>query len=108
MKSTAEILRECSVLGALQNCDFICFILGRRESESEETMCLFEPHRLASGSSVDRRVRQENASGSSSYPRALFRKRKWMCVCTAPSPIYKRDKFLLPCFMLRSGVPVLH
>ena len=61
-----------------------------------------------SGTSIDRRVRQENASGSSSYPRASFGKRKSMCVCTAPSPIYMRDRFLLPCVMLRSGEPVLH
>ena len=53
-------------------------------------------------------MREENASGSSSYPRASFGKRKWMCVCTAPSPIYMRDRFLLPCVMLRSGEPVLH
>ena len=45
-----------------------------------------------SSTSIDRRVRQENASGSSSYPRASFGKRKWMCVCTAPSPIYMRDR----------------
>ena len=25
-----------------------------------------------------------------------------------PSPIFKRDGFLLPSFMLRSGEPVLH
>ena len=61
-----------------------------------------------SGTSIDRQVRQENASGSSSYPRASVGKRKSMCVCTAPSPIYMRDRFLLPCVMLRSGEPVLH
>ena len=33
MKSTAEILGECSVLGALQKCDFISFILVGRVSE---------------------------------------------------------------------------
>ena len=53
-------------------------------------------------------MRQENASGSSSYPRASFGKRKSMCVCTAPSHIYMRDRFLLPCVMLCSGEPVLH
>ena len=63
---------------------------------------------LISGTSIDRQVRQENASGLSSYPRASFGKRKWMSVCTAPSPIYMRDRFLLPCVMLRSGEPVLH
>lgn len=79
MKSTAEIVGECSVLGALQNCDFISFILGRRESERDDVFI------SAASISIDRRVRQENASGSSSYPRASFRKRKWMCVCTGPS-----------------------
>ena len=61
-----------------------------------------------SGISIDRRVRQQNVSGSSSYPRASFGKRKWMGVCTVPSPIFKLDRFLLPSFMLRSGEPVLH
>ena len=50
MKSTAEIVGECSVLGALQNCDFISFILGRRESE---TTCLFQLHQLAALPSID-------------------------------------------------------
>ena len=45
MKSTAEIVGECSVLGALTaKLRFISFILGRRESERT---CLFQPHRLA-------------------------------------------------------------
>ena len=60
------------------------------------------------GTSIDTRVRQENSSGSSCYPRASFGKRKWMCVCTAPSAIYMRDRFLLRCVMLRSGEPILH
>ena len=50
-QSTAEIVGECSVLGALQNCDFISFILGCRESE---TTCLFQPHRLAALPSIDK------------------------------------------------------
>ena len=92
------------LLGALQKCDFISFILGRRESK---TTCFFEPHGLAALPSINERDKKMSAGQALILVHRLENVSGCVFVLF-PSPIFKRDGFLLPSFMLRSGEPVLH